>query len=78
MMWYRCWQMNMKNPIPQEISLALQNYIQKHGLPEQILLEVSDQLEEVQLPEGMNIVKKVVRLPKNIVYVGVEDGQISE
>ena len=70
---YRGWQMNMKNPIPQEISLALQNYIHKHGLPEQILLEVSDQLEEVQLPEGLNIVKKVVRLPKNIVYVGVED-----
>lgn len=75
---YRGWQMNMKNSIPQEISLALQNYIQKHGLPEQILLEVSDRLEEVQLPEGLNIVKRVVRLPKNIVYVGEEDGQDSE
>lgn len=70
--------MNLKNGVSQEISKALQVYIQKHGLPKQILLEMSNQLEEVQLPDGMNIVTKAVRIPKNILLIGVEDGQVGE
>lgn len=68
---YRGWQVqDMKQPLSKNLDDALQNYIQKHGLPTQILLEVSDQLPEVPLPEGMNIVIKSVRIPKNIIFVG--------
>ncbi len=68
---YRGWQINdMKKPMLQNTSDALQAYIQKHGLPEQILLEYSDQLEELLLPEGMSIVTKAVRIPKNILLIG--------
>lgn len=68
---YRGWQVqDMKQPLSKNVDDALQNYIQKHGLPTKILLEVSDQLPEVFLPEGMNIVIKSVRIPKNIIFVG--------
>jgi len=63
------WQLNMKD-VGQSISDALQHYIKKYGQPPQILLEVSNKLEEVPLPDGMNIVVQSLRVPKNILFVG--------
>lgn len=65
---YLGWQMNM-NDTKQSISDALKRYMDKFGFPPQILL-VSDQLEEVPLPENMQIVVKVHRVPKNILLIG--------
>jgi hypothetical protein len=67
---YRAWQMNSKNPVPQEISTAVQNFISKMGYPPQIL-EHSDQLEKVELPDGLSLVKSSVRIPKNMLLIGV-------
>ena len=69
---YRGWQVNPKNDFGQEISSALQFYIDKHGLPAQVL-EISDQLPASELPEGLQLVTNVVRIPKNIVLVGRYD-----
>ena len=69
---YRIWQMSNKNSITDEISLATQNYIQRMGIPPQIL-EHSDQLEKVELPEGLQLVTHSVRIPKNILLIGVQD-----
>lgn len=66
---YFAWQISMKN-INDSVSIALQRYISKYGLPEQILLEKSDKLEEVSLPDGMNIVMRSVRIPKNLILIG--------
>ena len=64
--------MSNKNSITDEISLATQNYIQRMGIPPQIL-EHSDQLEKVELPEGLQLVTHSVRIPKNILLIGVQD-----
>ncbi len=70
---YRIWQMNSKNSLSDNISQALQNHIAKHGIPAQIL-EVSSRLgEPVVLPDGLNLITKSVRIPKNIMLLGVED-----
>lgn len=53
----------------QEISSAVQLFIKKHGFPPQVI-EVSDKLENVVLPEGLQMVKNIVRIPKNIMLVG--------
>lgn len=63
------WQLNMKQE-DYGITAALNYYIKKYGEPPQILLEVSDQLEKISLPDGMNIVKKAIRVPKNIIFIG--------
>ena len=70
-MTYRAWQTG-KSSTPEEISLAVQNFIDKFGFPPSVL-EVSDRLEAVVLPEGLQIVKNVVRIPKNIMLVGTEE-----
>ena len=62
------WQLDIKNT-NKSIYDALNFYINKYGLPPQILLEVSDKLEKVSLHEGMNIVKKSIRVPKNIIFI---------
>lgn len=64
--------MSNKNSITDEISLATKNYIQRMGIPPQIL-EHSDQLEKVELPEGLQLVTHSVRIPKNILLIGVQD-----
>ena len=63
------WQLNMKQD-NFGIPIALEHYIKKYGMPPQLLLEVSDKLEKVSLPEGMNIVQKAIRVPKNIIFIG--------
>ena len=63
------WQLNMKQE-DYGIPAALNFYIKKYGEPPQILLEVSDKLEKISLPDGMNIVKKSIRVPKNIIFIG--------
>lgn len=68
---YRAWQTG-KSSTPEEISLAVQNFIDKFGFPPSVL-EVSDRLETVEMPEGLQIVKNVVRIPKNIMLVGTEE-----
>ena len=76
-MTYRGWQCNSKLSLSDNISQAIQNYIAKHGFPAQIL-EVSDQLgEPVVLPADMQLVTKVVRIPKNILLLGVDDGMVT-
>lgn len=68
---FRAWQTG-KGTTQDEISNAVKIFIEKHGFPPQIL-EVSDKLEQVELPEGLQLVKNVVRIPKNIMLVGTED-----
>lgn len=68
---FRAWQTG-KNSTPEEISLAVQNFIDKFGFPPSVL-EVSDRLEKVELPEGLQLVTNVVRIPKNIMLVGTEE-----
>lgn len=64
----RGWQTG-KASTSEEISQAVQNFIDKFGFPPSVL-EVSDKLEKVELPEGMTKVVSAVRLPKNIMLVG--------
>lgn len=66
---YRGWQFSEKEPISESVKNALDNYIKRNGLPEQILLETGIG-EEFPLPEGMNIAVQVVDLPRNILLVG--------
>ena len=70
-MTYRAWQTG-KSSTPEEISLAVQNFIDKFGFPPSVL-EVSDRLEAVELPEGLQVVVSAVRLPKNIMLAGTEE-----
>lgn len=65
---FRGWQFDPKDELSKSVRDALQNYIDHNGLPEQILLETG--LEEVPLPESMNIVMRSVRIPKNVLLVG--------
>ncbi len=69
---FRGWQMSQKNTVQQEISNAVSFYIQKNGFPPKIL-EVSDQLGNVELPEGLQIVMSAHHIPKNIFLIGVND-----
>jgi hypothetical protein len=66
------WQTS-KGTTQQEISQAFQSFFSKFGVPPQVL-EVSDKLEKVELPEGLTLVTNVVRIPKNIMFIGTEDG----
>ena len=68
---FRAWQTG-KSSAPEEISLAVQNFIDKFGFPPSVL-EISDRLEKVELPEGMQVVVSAVRIPKNIMLVGSEE-----
>jgi len=61
--------MNTKNLFLQEVSTAVQFYINKYGYPPQVL-EYSDRLERVELPEGLQLVTNVVRIPKNMILLG--------
>ena len=73
---YRAWQCNSKLSLSDNIYQAIQNYISKYGIPAQIL-EVSDQLDESIVPPAeMKLVIKVVRIPKNILLLGVDDGLV--
>jgi len=71
---YRGWQANPKNSFPSEISAAVQSYIDRYGFPPQVL-EISDQLEKVELPEGLQMVVSAVRIPKNILLLGSEESE---
>ena len=66
---YRGWQISPKNTFAQEVSNATQFFIEKYGTPPQVL-EYSDQLESVELPEGLQLVTNVVRIPKNVILLG--------
>lgn len=74
-MTYRGWQSNPKNSFPSEISAAVQFYIDRYGFPPQVL-EISDQLEKVELPEGLQMVVSAVRIPKNILLLGSEESSV--
>ena len=71
---YRGWQANPKNPFSSEVSAAVQSYIDRYGFPPQVL-EISDQLEKVELPEGLQMVVSAVRIPKNILLLGSEESE---
>lgn len=70
-MTYRAW-MTGNNSTPEEISQAVQNFIDKFGFPPQVL-EVSNQLEKAELPEGLQVVVSAVRIPKNIMLAGTTE-----
>lgn len=72
---YRAWQANPKNSFPSEVSAAVQSYINRYGFPPQVL-EISDQLEKVELPEGLQVVVSAVRIPKNIMLLGLEESEV--
>lgn len=66
---YMGWQLNMKN-VPGSLSDGLERYFSKYGRPPQILIEVSPKLENVVLPEGLNIVVRSERiLLKNVILI---------
>ena len=67
------WWMPSNQDVSKNVSTALQYYIKKYGEPPQILLEVSDKLEEFSIPDGMNIVVQSFRMPKNIIHIGVSN-----
>jgi len=67
------WQLSNMKQVDQGVSDALAHYIKKYGNPPQLLLEVSDKLEPVSLPDGMNIVVQSIRVPKNIIFIGQSD-----
>lgn len=69
---FRGWQMNTKNPFPVEVSVAIQEFIKRYGYPPPVL-EVSDQLENVELPEGLQVVVRSVRIPKNEILMGLKE-----
>ena len=64
---YTAWQFD-NVPLDENVRNALDSYIEKNGLPEQILLETG--LKELPIPEGMNIVVKTVSIPKNVLLIG--------
>ncbi len=64
------WWMPSNKFTAENIDNALRYYIKKYGMPPQILLEVSDKLEEFSLPDGMNIVVQSFRMPKSIIHIG--------
>ena len=68
MTYYRAWQTG-KASTTEEISLAVQNFINKFGYPPSVL-EVGQGLENVVLPEGLRVVVSAVRIPKNIMLAG--------
>lgn len=72
---YRAWQANPKNSFPSEVSAAIQSYMDRYGFPPQVL-EISDQLEKVELPEGLQMVVSAVRIPKNILLLGSEESSV--
>lgn len=73
MNYYFGWQLNMQNR-NQSISDALQRYYDKFGLPPHII-EVSDQLKEYKLPEGLQLIVNVAHIPMNVLLIG--DGNSS-
>lgn len=69
---YMLYQMPMKKTPQEDVMDALRYYIEKYGQPPGILLETS--LENLELPEDMNVVTKSIRIPKNMLLIGsVED-----
>lgn len=69
--YYLGWQLMMTD-VEQSIKDALERYYKKFGTPPQIVL-VSDKLEEVKLPEELQLVVRVQRVPKNILMIGEEE-----
>lgn len=71
---YMLYQMPMKKTPQEDVMDALRYYIEKYGQPPGILLEKSINLNQVELPEEMNVVIKSIRIPKNMLLIGsVED-----
>lgn len=69
-MTYFGWQMD-SDDVSKEVSVALRRYIEKHGQPPTILLEISHEIEkkDVILPKGMDIRIKHIHVPANIIYI---------
>ena len=64
---YEGWQISNTVSLSENIRLAVEMYIRKHGTPPDIL---ETPLKDIPLPEGMNIVTRWINLPKNILLVG--------
>ena len=67
---YLMWQMD-KTPISNNISNALQRFVEKFGQPPQVL-ETALPFNEVVLPDGLQLVIASSHLPKNIMLMGIE------
>ena len=65
---YQGYQFDGKD-IAAEISWKVQEFFKKYGYPPQIL----EFGAAVPLPEGLSIVTKVVKLPKNVMLMGMKE-----
>lgn len=59
-----------KSSIPTNIQNAWQNFFEKFGQPPQVL-ETAIPLQEIELPEGVQLVISASHLPKNIMLMGM-------
>jgi hypothetical protein len=66
---YQGYQFSGKD-ITSEISFKVKEFIKKYGYPPEVL-EFGSVMPV--LPEGLSIVTKVVKLPKNIMLMGMEE-----
>jgi hypothetical protein len=66
---YQGWQMTTKI-LQDEVTKAIEHHQKKFGFPPQILEMSVDQTDE--LPADLNLVVSRVRIPKNILLLGVE------
>ena len=66
---YEGWQISNTVSLDENIRQAIAVYIKKHGIPPNIL-EYSVDLKEVKLPEGLNMVVDIIKIPRNILLVG--------
>lgn len=66
-MTYMLWQMDMKRPLPENVRLALEHHEKKYG-------KVPNVIEhgKVELPEMPGVRYVPIRIPSNIILVGVE------
>ena len=66
-MTYRMYQLDPKS-LSSEVETALKQYQARYGYPPSIL----ESGMEIPLPEGMNLVTKIIDIPKNIILLAVD------
>jgi len=74
---YMEWMMlDMKTPLPENIQKALDYHQKKYGKVPNIV-ECSEKFEAKELPILEGVVLNRIRVPKNILLVGVQDDTVS-
>lgn len=62
------WQMDMKRPLPENVRLALEHHEKRYGRVPNVIEHGS----KVELPEMPGVRYIPIRIPNNIILVGVE------